>query len=410
MRNIYVKREGKDVHKKAVIKLLNKGRSLSKSFNRPQRVKGDAKKGSSNANIDSVVKRAFRFPHNSRNTVDSGVNHHMADDYCCVMVQSSSHGLMKVKNLHMLIGKFQRFGNVTCSTPLELMWSKAKGDYRAVILVLEVAEYIDGTNELCLKPTGEIIASLKNVHSSCIAPISPALEDSPSDQNGLLITNASMKLSELEIIFNVLYRGKKHFIARKDIRLAPITVKDREFPFLVIANETRSAENLPVCNLCHPPVVMGKVGLKPNVIQRAIRNHIAAHLIHTNFADEPCGLCCGSTCNLEVDISDANRKNILERGAVVAPGAFVNPNCKIYCDVEPFPFKFCKPVAFSGFPSSNMPVLCRDCTNTTFIWSYNIEKHYDIEHGGLSDDDRLDYANHFPSEKEKDEINHKFPI
>ena len=215
-----------------------------------------------------------------------------------------------------------------------------------------------------------------------------------------------MKVSDLKIIFNDLKMRKKHHSAKRDISLHPIQINGEQ-PFLVVGSPNDSWI-LPTCNICVLPMIIGKPSDKGTDIQRHIRNHAASHQIQTAFIDEPCGMCCKSNCDINVDISTSNKKSILEKNAKVSPSAVVYPKCETFPDIDLFPFKFCKAVA--GFPSSNMPVLCRDCPTQNFIWSYNIERHYEQNHSGLNDDDRSKYEGHFLQEKEKDLVRKSYKI
>ena len=386
MRSPYVMDgSGQKHHKKSLLKAINKGKSLVKSFDRLERVKGTARRGgnSGGGQVESVVTRAFgfKYPHDPGNDPDAGGERHNADDYCCVMVDSD-------KVAQMVIGKFQRFGGETSATPLELYWPINKGDFRASVVIIRVVEYNDVSNAQCLRSTGEIVGTLRNVHSSCIVPINPELEDSASSTIGMVVTNAVMKVSELSTVFSGLSLRKKHLRAKNDIKIHPILVGVSK-PF-VVAVPTNSFE-LPVCNICVPPKIIGKKNMKGYDIQRALRNHNALHQLQAPPAtkDELCGLCSGSNCDLDVDITGANKRNILKGEAKVLPDSVVFHSCKTFESIEPFQYKYVKVKA--GYPSTNIPVLCHDCPTQNFIWSYSIEMHYDICHAGLDEDDRKKY-------------------
>ena len=124
MRPMYVKDEaGNDVHKKTVIKRLNQGKSLSKSFDREKRVRGDAKKGAGRNIGEGVVHRAFRFAHNANDDTESGANNYKADDYCCAVVETLlGSSVPKKKVQHMVVGVFKRFGPASTNAPTDLCW------------------------------------------------------------------------------------------------------------------------------------------------------------------------------------------------------------------------------------------------------------------------------------------------
>lgn len=166
-------------------------------------------------------------------------------------------------------------------------------------------------------------------------------------EDGLLVTNAVMKVEDLNLIFKELTSQKKHLRAKNQVEVEAINLEGRT-PFVISAPDAQI--KLPVFNICVPPMALGKVGDKPHDIQRIVRNHAAAHQLQKQYPDEPCGLCCKATCTLEVDITQANRKTILEqkgKGKIV-PSAFVYHNCNTF-DLEPFHYKFCNK-AVAGYP------------------------------------------------------------
>ena len=238
---------------------------------------------------------------------------------------------------HMVIAKFQRFGITTSTTPLELYWPKSKKEYRASVVILKVAEYTDSFNQLCLRATGDIIASLKNVHSSCIIPITPSME-SVENQSGGIITHAVMQVSDLDVAFGALSKIKTQPRAKNEINLEPIKV-DSETPFVSTANTEQ--RNLLICNICVTPMEIGKSNMTDGDINKSLRNHAASHQLHTPFSEEPCGLCCKPHCHLGINITSQLRSSIEERSGILPPNATVEHNCKTYIDLEPFPFKFC---------------------------------------------------------------------
>ena len=121
-------------------------------------------------------------------------------------------------------------------------------------------------------------------------------------------------------------------------------------------------------------------------------------------------MCCKSNCVISVDISASSRKSILEKNAKVSISSVVYPNCEIFPDIDPFPFKFCRAVV--GFPSSNRHVLCHDCPTQIFIWSYIIEMNYEQNHSGLNDDNRSrsNHEGHFLQEREKGLVEKSYKI
>ena len=396
MRDPYVVgHDGQKYHKKSLLKKINKGKKLVKSFDRLERVKGTARRGGTDDGvIDSVVTRAFdfKYPHNTGSGPDSGGDRHNSDDYCCVMIDSD-------KVTQMVLGKFQRFGGETSSTPLELYWPRNKGDFRASVVIIDMVEYTNVSNDQCLRSVGNILGTLRNIHSSCLVPVTPDLEDSAPDGSQVVVTNAIMKVSELMAVFADLRSKKKHLRAKNDMKVHPITIGDNK-PFIVLAPAV--SLDLPVCNICVPPKVIGKPNMKAYDIQRALRNHNALHqiLAQESFKDkdEPYGLCCGPTCGLDVDITAANKRNILAGTSKILPDSIVFHNCKTFDSLEPFQYKYVKPK--TGYPCNNIPVLCHDCPTQNFIWSYNIEAHYIACHAELDEEDRKKYPGLFITDEE----------
>ena len=75
MKSMYVVNpEGIEQHKLAVLKSINKGKSVVKSFDRTRRVRDEPRKGyTTTGKIDSVVTRAFKFAHGSSRCAKIGL-------------------------------------------------------------------------------------------------------------------------------------------------------------------------------------------------------------------------------------------------------------------------------------------------------------------------------------------------
>eukprot|EP00956_Cyclotella_meneghiniana_P032894 scaffold92009_cov60-Cyclotella_meneghiniana.AAC.5 len=412
MRSMYVKDDdGNDVHKKTVLKRLNQGKSLSKSFDREKRVRGDAKKGAGRSNQEGVAHRAFRYAHDASGDPESGTKTHNADDYCCLLVETlldSSSQNKKVK--HMVVGVYKRFGPTTTNSPADLCWPIDKPHYRACIEVVATQSYHDINSDMGLKCTGKILATFRNVHSSTITPIKPSLEESETDIEGQLVTVACMKITDLSTIFSELTNRSMSHTFKSETVLPP-TMIDHETPFVVVRRTSTAAARYFTCSQCTPPKNIANTNQTLTDIQRLLRNHAASHQWQQPFdGHDICGFCCGITaeCRLEVGITNSNKRNILEKQASVAPSALVHVKCIKFPEVDPFQFKFCK--AVRGYPSTNVPVLCNECTGQVFIWSYNLDKHQLLFHPGLTDEEKSKYNKYQSTMEECALIERAFPI
>lgn len=312
----------------------------------------------------------------------------------------------------MLVAKFQRFGIATSLSPLELSWEKSKTDYRASLIIVKIVECHDFENQKCIRSTGEVLASLKNVHSSCIQPISPTME-SEEKQPGVIATYAKMKTTELCAVLDILAARKIHYRAKNELVMDPLLIDGSAmFTLQATTNSSSDDSHLVLCKLCDPHTVLGKPNMKYSDLTKFIRNHAAAHQICTPFISEVCGLCCGPNCKLEIQITQQNRTSIKMGKGVIPPSALVQHNCITYPNLDPFPFKHCnKPIR--GFPCTNMPVLCLDCPDNEvprFVWSWSLEAHYIQHHSGMTDNEKTKYESYVISKKEKDDVKSSFAI
>ena len=132
--------------------------------------------------------------------------------------------------------------------------------------------------------------------------------------------------------------------------ICPIQVGDEAV--FVMKAPTSAGQDLPTCMLCDPPMVIGKPAFNESERQRALRNHAAAHLLSQHSEDERCAFCCQTNCQLNLDIADSNVNNIRKNWQLattkVDPGSYIHHNCNTFPSMEPFQFKFCKPIR--GFP------------------------------------------------------------
>ena len=137
--------------------------------------------------------------------------------------------------------------------------------------------------------------------------------------------------------------------------------------------------------------------------QRAIRNHMAAHLIsQPNLAlgNEPCAYCLGS-CHAVVSINDAQKRKVVG-GGTIATNAKVRPNCQKY-GISPFTFKGLKPLTKKYFCTSTL-YYCGKCDS--FVWTYNLKRHFDAVHKGLPSS----LESKLPTNEEKQKLKKAFPI
>ena len=166
-------------------------------------------------------------------------------DFCCVLVEGST------KIAHMVIAKFVRFGNINNNTPLELSWPIEQSSFKASVEVISVGTYSNIDDEVCLRSTGRIIVTLRSVHSDCITPITPFLEEAEVD--GKSVTNAVMKLSELKTLFNEVACNVTRFHKlTKKTNVPPIEVEGNA-PFVV----TNTVSELPACS-SQPSMTIGR--------------------------------------------------------------------------------------------------------------------------------------------------------
>ena len=166
--------------------------------------------------------------------------------------------------------------------------------------ILGMVEYNDIDDAPCLRSTGEVIFSLRNVSASCIVPMKPSLEESESELAGVLVTNAVMKIASLLDIFSNLSSSGKNHIFRKGTVICPIQVGDQAV--FVMKAPTSAGQDLSTCMLCDPPMVIGKPAFNESERQRALRNHAAAHLLSQHSEDERCAFCCQTNYQLNLDI------------------------------------------------------------------------------------------------------------
>ena len=371
---MYVKdSEGNTHHKRSLIKMINDKVSLTKSFDRKHRVWDEARKGRTVLGTVSAVTRAFRFSHDTSAGDNSGVGRHNSDDYCCVLVKSPTTG-----HSQMVIAKYQRFGYVSSHAPLELYWPIEKSEYRASLVIL---------------------------------PISPTAENEESAP-GLVDTYAKMQLDELMAVFGVssarvIHKNPGNTLC---VDVSPIDVGGRG-PLFLLVSTTSANKVAPSCRLCDPPMLLGGDLLSDTDRSRYIRNHFAAHQLCTPFVGEVCGLCCLSTCKLELQLSAQKRNTIVKCGAKIPPSSVVYHNCNMYPDLE-FQFKHCKK-QIRGDPCKNMPVLCCDCHDNGvvyFMWSWCIEAHYLDKHAGMNGEEKAKYCSYILEDLDKELVRKEFPI
>lgn len=392
------------VHKKKLLfDCINKGTPLSekdgrelesdepsqkavakkKSMDRESRVRGANRHGNqTDSAVDSIVTRAFnRFAYDGGADSESGIDRHDSDDFCAVLIKAKpERGTNISKIVHLVICKYQRFGGID-GAQLALSWPREEDKYRAAVNVASVAEYFDIASKLCVRSTGEIVASLKNVDSSCVAPIKPSLEETITE-DGDIAMNAAFRVSEVLSALADKSEGQLLcYNATDDCAIPPIIVKNKS-PFII--DITSHAAKQLVCNICDPPVAIGKADYDKDKMQRAIRNHMAAHQLinEGDVSEEPCAFCARPSCKLQVTgLSDHVMKNIITKHARIPPSAKAYPNCITYPSIKPFDYKFCKPIKTPNFPTSNKPWYCSRCK--IFIWSHNIDLHCKNYHGGF---------------------------
>ena len=359
-----------------------KARAKKKSMDRESRVRGANRHGNqTDSAVDSVVTRAFnRFACDGGTDPESGIDRHDSDDFCAVLIKAKpERGTNMSKIVRLVVCECQRFGGIN-GAQLALSWPREDDEHRATVNIVSVAEHFDIASELCVRSAGEIVASLKNVDSSCIAPIKPSLEETIAE-DGDIAMNAVFRVSEVSSVLADVSEGQLlHHNVTDDCTIPPIVVKNKS-PFVDVTSD--AAEQL-VCNVCDPPVAIGKADYDKDKMQRAIRNHMAAHQLinEGDVSEEPCAFCARPSCKLQVTgLSDHVMKNIITKHARIPPSAKAHPNCITYPSIKPFDCKFCKPIKTPNFPTSNQPWYCS--RSKMFIWSHDVELHYKNHHGGL---------------------------
>ena len=384
---------GEQIHKRKLISLINQGRSISKSTDRTHRVRGDTKHGkrggSSSKQGSTAVIQAFNFGKEQvwiraedDLNLDSGADLLKADDFCLIVVRGKAPmGGRRSKKTFLLICKFMKFGEPGARVQQMPFWLREK-KYSATVLVLPVKAYTDIQQGQCLQPIDDEELTVNHcelvgVDSSCILPVSPSEELVATEDSIVPSVKEFMRVADLKEAFNLILRRGKHH-ALKDIIVSPIKI-DGEFLFVTSAEVTGSQEVI-VCNICRPPRAITKPDDMMDHIQRVVRNHMAVHQWRNPEAmitNKPCGYCCQS-CHSVVKIKDRQRVAIRD-GAQVLASTIVRPNCQTYPSLGPFTYKFMKPLTVK-YVCTNKLVFCDECD--TFIWSYNLKKHFEVMHDG----------------------------
>ena len=193
--------------------------------------------------------------------------------------------------------------------------------------------------------------------------------------------------------------------------MKPIVV-DGNTCFVMSSDKTTDvAQSEIICHQCKPPMVICRSNLNDADQNKALRNHAASHQLSQTYPNEHCGLCSICDCSPQVQITVHNRNSILSGQKRIPAAADVQHNCKTYKDLPTmFPYKFCNKTT-RGYPCTNKPILCHDCDGIMcFVWSWNIQLHYEHKHGGMSDEQRAKYEGCNVSEKEKKEIKELFKV
>ena len=107
--------------------------SKRSSMDHDRRVKGgDCCPNKSNAPESGIAKAFNRYAFDEDDP-NSGADLHKSDDFCAIVVQSKSGvGPDVPKKVHMVICKFQRFGDRT-DRQLDFFWPSDNEKYRAMV-------------------------------------------------------------------------------------------------------------------------------------------------------------------------------------------------------------------------------------------------------------------------------------
>ena len=213
----------------------NNVRAKKKSMDREARARSSNRHNNqTDSASDNIITRAFnRFTYDDSIDPNSGTDRHNSDDFCAVIIKAKpAQGNNVSKIVHLVICKYQRFGG-SSGAQLSLSWSRNDSKYRATVNVVSVAEYYDIASELCIRSTGGIVASLKNVDSSCIASIKPSLEEMVSD-TGDITMNAVFRVHEVaSILADMSGQQAVYHNVTDDCAIPPITVKNNT-PFVTL--------------------------------------------------------------------------------------------------------------------------------------------------------------------------------
>ena len=197
-------------------------------MNRPDRVKGISKHargqqtGSSN---DNVVTRAYQFDYHEYTNPASGTDRINSDDFCLVLIKAKlvTIGGNATKAVHMVLCKIQRLGHRT-GPQLELSQNAALNDFRATVNIVLTEDSVDSKGEPCLRSSGLVHASIKNVDASCITLLCPKLEETISSDGINTTTNAIFPVEDLKNIHRNIFKDGLHHRVRDSISVPYMSV------------------------------------------------------------------------------------------------------------------------------------------------------------------------------------------
>jgi len=233
------------------------------------------------------VRKPWVFSNNDE--LDSGSEFVKVDDFCAVVVRTKVPGNTS-KMAVMLVGKFLRFGPSNSRVQLQHCWKRDE-NYRATVLILGTEEYTPASKKLSIRPhisESASVCELVCVDSSCLISISPSSEDVASADSIVPSTVEYILIDDLKDVFSILLlRGKHHDI--KNMNILPIKVEGKD----VFTGNPQTGGNhaVEVCNICNPPRAITTEKMGETERKRAIRNHMAAHLIsqpNPPLGNEPC--------------------------------------------------------------------------------------------------------------------------
>ena len=120
---------------------------------------------------------------------------------------------------------------------------------------------------LCLCSTGSVVALLRDVDTTSIAPINLSMEVLSLEQDGELVINAVFRVEELKALLrNICATHVLHHTMKNQVVIPAILVGGYH-PFIVDTSSTVTEQFL--CNIFNPPAMIGKKSYDATKMHRA---------------------------------------------------------------------------------------------------------------------------------------------